>query len=71
MQQEPTVTVYNFRVQRARPEELDMAPFKAPRETIRALGGEPLAGTAEDVPRDQLDEQGRYRRIATGWGALD
>jgi hypothetical protein len=71
MQQEPTVTVYNFRVQRTRPEYVDIAPFKAPREAIQALGGEPLPGTEEDVPASDLDSQGRYRRIASGWGALD
>ena len=29
-----------------------------------------LEGTGEDVPLSELDAQGRYRRIATGWGEL-
>jgi hypothetical protein len=48
-----------------------VAPYKAERETILgSLGGEVLEGTAHEVPRDELDGLGRFRRVATGWGDL-
>ncbi len=65
-----TVTVYAFLV---RDVETDHpAAFKAPRHLIvQRFGGTVLEGTAEEVPADELDAHGRYRRIATGWGVLD
>ena len=33
--------------------------------------GDILEGTHEDVDVSALDQHGRYRRIATGWGELD
>lgn len=71
MQAADSVVVYSLRLHPARPENLAMAAFKAPLDVIKALGGEPVAGTAQAVPRSELDRQGRYRRIATGWGELD
>lgn len=66
-----TVTVYAFRLLESDPEDFRLAAFKATREAVvEQHGGEVLEGTAEEVALDQLDSQGRYRRIATGWGAL-
>lgn len=66
-----SIVVYSLRLYPAQPENLEVAGFKAPLDLIRALGGEPIAGTGQSVPRSELDRQGRYRRIATGWGELD
>jgi hypothetical protein len=67
-----TVTVYSFRVFDGGPETAHVATFKATREAIeRVLGGEVVEGTGQDVDPAELDSRGRYRRIATGWGALD
>ena len=67
-----TITVYNFHQDETRSiEEMPkLAPFKATRELIASLGGELLEGTAEEVPGESMDAEGRYQRIATGWGAL-
>ena len=47
-------------------------PFKATQETIRSrYRGQPLPHTAERVDREELDGEGRWTRIASGWGALD
>jgi hypothetical protein len=48
-----------------------MAPFKATRSAIEALQGKLLPGTCEDVPVSALDEQGRYVRRTSQWGALN
>jgi hypothetical protein len=66
-----SVVVYSLRLYPARVENLELAGFKAPLDLIKALGAEPVAGTAQSVLRSDLDRQGRYRRIATGWGELD
>jgi hypothetical protein len=66
-----TITVYNFRILDEGTEMARQADFKAPREQILAsFNAEILEGTAEDVPASELDSDGRYRRIATGWGEL-
>ncbi len=66
-----TVTVYAFRVLDPSAEFPRIAGFKAPREAIeRRYGGEVLEGTAEQVSAHELDREGRYRRVATGWGEL-
>lgn len=71
MDEVETVTVYAFQLAESAPEDFRLAPFKATREAVVDLhGGEVLEGTGEEVALDQLDSQGRYRRIATGWGAL-
>lgn len=65
-----TVTVYAFRVVDIEADHF--ASFKAPRELIHErFGGQVLEGTGEEVSVEDLDAHGRYRRIATGWGALD
>lgn len=71
-QSDQTVTVYSFRTIEQDPQGCHVAPFKAPRELIATrFGGEVLEGTGVEVDAGDLDVQGRYRRIATGWGALD
>jgi len=48
-----------------------ISSYKATRETIETrLKGKVLEGTGEKVPRDAIDREGRFRRIATGWGDL-
>ena len=68
----PTVTVYAFHLPEPSLECPSIAGFKAPRDAIESrFGGEVLEGTAESVPADELDAEGRYRRVATGWGELN
>ena len=66
-----TVTVYSFQVIEFGPERSRLATFKAPRDLIlNKFKGEPLEGSGEDVRIADLDAEGRYRRVATGWGEL-
>lgn len=66
------VTVYNYLTFDGGQRSRIPAPFKAPRERIEtALNGKVLEGTAETVLASQLDEEGRFRRRATGWGDLN
>lgn len=66
------VTVYAFRIVDAGPEASSISTFKAPRDAVvQRYRGEVLEGTAEVVPADELDAEGRYRRVATGWGELN
>ncbi len=61
------VTVYNYLTFEAP----YPAPYKAPRDHIEGvLRGRVLEGTGEQISRAQLDDKGRYRRIASGWGEL-
>jgi hypothetical protein len=65
------VTVYNFRTFDQGVEASEPTRYKATRERIAELREALiLEGTAEQVPRSALDDQGFYRRIATGWGEL-
>lgn len=67
----PTVTVYSFHVFDLDIESNHLSNFKAAREAIvERYHGEILEGTAETVELSSLDPEGRYRRIATGWGEL-
>jgi hypothetical protein len=68
---EHTVTVYSFRLLDGPIESLRVESYKATRRAILALGGEPLEGTEQEVPPSALDANGHYRRVNTGWGALD
>lgn len=71
MSQRGTVTVYSFQVRDFVPESTTYAPFKATRESIvHKFKGEVLEGTGEQIPRDELDAEGKHRRVATGWGEL-
>ena len=66
-----SVTVFSFRVFDPESREMQVASCKATRAAIGAMHlAELLPATAEDVPGDALDAQGRYRRVATGWGEL-
>jgi hypothetical protein len=65
------VHVFNFRLMEGHPENQRLAPFKATRARIRALGGDLLPATRQSVPADELDEEGRYRRVPSGWADLD
>ena len=72
MKHRETVRVYSFRVFDLNAGEMRIAKFKAQRETIVSqFAGHVLELTGEDVAPGELDEQGRYRRIATGWGSLN
>ncbi len=71
MEQRDTVKVYSFRVFDLDTNSFRIARHKATREAIASrLGGEVLDGTGEEVAAAELDERGRFRRIATGWGEL-
>jgi hypothetical protein len=71
MPDQDVVKVYAFRVFGSHVESPRLANFKATRETIRRLEGELVPGTEQAVSRSELDSDGRYRRIATGWGGLN
>lgn len=71
MQVADTVTVYAFQVFDLAAAGYRISPFKAPRELVaQRFGGEVLEGTDEGVPMSDLDGEGRFRRVATGWGDL-
>ena len=66
-----TVTVYSFRTYDAATKSHVLAKFKAPRELIATrFKGDVLEGTEEIIDASALDREGRFRRIATGWGEL-
>jgi hypothetical protein len=66
-----TVTVYNFRTLDLGVEMARMAGYKATRQQIASMQNAVLLeGTEEAVPVSELDEQGYFRRLPTGWGAL-
>jgi hypothetical protein len=67
-----TVTVYSFRMLDRGYESAAVSPFKALWfDILGVFGGDPIESTAETVGADELDEQGRFRRLPTGWGALN
>ena len=66
-----TVEVYYFRPIHSGAESTELSRFKAPRDVVKRLKGQVVEGTGEEVTVDQLDAEGRYRRIATGWGELE
>jgi len=71
MEHRELVKVYSFRVFDEGNRDWRIAPHKAPRDVVvERFGGEVLEGTAHEVAPDELDGQGRYRRLATGWGDL-
>lgn len=72
MEQQDAVKVFSFRAFDAAANEMRIVNFKATREAIvRRFDGEVLEGTGHCVAPGELDDQGRYRRVATGWGELD
>jgi hypothetical protein len=51
--------------------EMRWVNFKAMRVAIETrFRGKVLEGTGRRVLRSELDAEGRFRRIATGWGVL-
>lgn len=71
MSRDEFVTVYNYcQYERANDPPV-MAKYKAPHHTIvHVFKQVVLEGTGEEVSTSALDSQGRYRRVATGWGEL-
>lgn len=68
-----TVIVYAYRLPGVPGglETASVARYKAERHVIvNVFRGQVLEGTGEEVARADLDEMGRFRRIATGWGEL-
>ena len=65
------VTVFNFSHFELGADAPVVSPYKATRETIvHRLKQSVMEGTGEEVPCHALDNQGRFRRVATGWGEL-
>jgi thiamine phosphate synthase YjbQ (UPF0047 family) len=65
------VTVFSFHTLESGFESSAVSTFKATREAIvQVHGGDVIEGTGQRVSVDELDTQGRYRRVATGWGEL-
>lgn len=66
------VTVYNFSQFELGSDTPVVSGFKAQRQVIaKIFKGQVLEGTGEEVPTSELDQDGRFRRVATGWGSLD
>lgn len=66
------VTVYNLSQFEIGSDTPVVSGFKAQRQAIaKIFKGQVLEGTAEDVPESELDQDGRFRRVATGWGSLN
>ncbi len=70
-QEQSLVRVYNFRVFSGHVESPTLVSYKATLPAIARMDGEALAGSAQEVSVSDLDPQGCYRRVNTGWGALD
>ncbi len=64
------VQVFNFRIIEGHPENQRVAAYKATLAHIRAVGGQSLPATKQAVAVDELDAEGRYRRLPTGWAEL-
>ncbi|HSW04097.1 hypothetical protein [Aquabacterium sp.] len=71
MHDDATVKVFSFYTDGAHVENPTVSTFKATPAAIRKLGGSVIEATGEEVALSELDQHGRYRRLATGWGALD
>lgn len=70
MSNERTVTVYGYLPGLSLGSLRHSWRHKAPREVIERHAAELIEGTAEDVPETELDDEGLFCRIATGWGEL-
>lgn len=71
MEVDKLVTVFGFSMFDADSGGRLPAAFKAPRSVIEHdFQGVVMEGTAELVDAEALDEQGRFRRVATAWGDL-
>jgi hypothetical protein len=71
VQEQSHVRVYNFRVFSGHVESPTVVSYKATLPAIARMEGEALPGSEQEVPVSDLDPQGCYRRVNTGWGALD
>jgi hypothetical protein len=66
-----SVMVYSFRCFDIDAGASVVPPFKATQEAIKhSFRGEILPLTGELVEVDELDNEGRWFRMATGWGEL-
>lgn len=71
MEVDTLVTVYGFSLFDIDSGEQVPSPFKAPRALIEHdFQGVVMEGTAELVDAKALDDQGRFRRVATAWREL-
>jgi len=65
------VTVYAFEYFDVNVGDTIVPPFKATDGAIRAIfKGKPLPLTGEAVDESEVDHEGRWFRVATGWGQL-
>jgi hypothetical protein len=65
------VTVYNYWVINGSSSRSEMSTAKATLEKIRDdLGTAPVMGTGHEVDKAELDTEGFFRRVPTGWAAL-
>ena len=65
------VTVYAFRCYDVDVGGYVVPPFKATKRAIaQHFNGQVLTLTGEDVDPSELDDEGRWFRVATGWGSL-
>ena len=65
-----SATVFSFITREGLAGAIALAPYKATLEAIEEEGGKVLEGTGQDVPAQEVDDHGHYRRLATGWGEL-
>ncbi|MDP1902462.1 MAG: hypothetical protein Q8K96_18735 [Rubrivivax sp.] len=66
------ITVYSFYMFEHGFESARVSPCKATRQAILdTFLGDPIESTAEAVEPEALDARGCYRRLPTGWGALN
>ncbi|KQU75985.1 MULTISPECIES: hypothetical protein [unclassified Rhizobacter] len=71
MEVDKLVTVYGYSLFDVESGQQLPSTFKAPRSVIEHdFLGVVMEGTAELVNAEALDEQGRFRRVATAWGEL-
>ena len=71
MDESNPVKVFNFWTLGKGVETPTLALFKATREAIlHTWNGKVAEGTEQVVEESELDRNGRYRRIASGWGEL-
>jgi hypothetical protein len=71
MEVDKLVTVYGFSLFDLESGQQLPSTFKAPRSVIEHdFQGVVMEGTAELVDAEALDEQGRFRRVATAWDEL-
>jgi hypothetical protein len=71
MDDQEQVTVYNFWTQGSTAESRIVSTSKAPLDLIKnVLKAQVVEGTGHQVSRSELDAEGLFRRVATGWGEL-